>query len=162
MRKFFIALVLVASAAVLSSCEGVPGRDGRDGLGVMDAILINVNQNAWNYTKFNDNNYFYATVDVPEINERIFDNGVVKMYRTFNYDKDNATQVEMPYTLQSEYNTGYQDEEGKDIWGFYTELVSYEYGIGTVTIYYTVSDFDYELNTKFVPDPMQFRLVVMY
>lgn len=162
MRKILTALLLSASLVFLSSCEGVPGRDGRDGLGVMDAILINVTQASWNYTNINDNNYFYATVSVPEITESIFDNGVVKMYRTFDFDKTTASQMEMPYTRQWEYNTGYKDDMGKDIWGFYTEQVDYEFTIGGITIFYSVSDFDYELNEKFVPEAMQFRCVVMY
>ncbi len=147
--------------AFLSSCEGAPGRDGRDGLGVMDAILINVTQASWNYTNVNDNNYFYATVDVPEITEKLFDNGVVKMYRTFDFDKASASQMEMPYTRQWEYKTGQKDSQGRDIYGFYTEQVDYEYTIGGITIYYTVSDFDYEIDQKFVPEAMQFRCVVM-
>lgn len=162
MRKILTALLLAASMAFLSSCEGEPGRDGRDGLGVMDVVLINVTQASWSYSNANDNNYFYATVDVPELTGDAFDYGAVKMYRTFNYDKSDAVQMEMPYIRLNEYNTGYRDESGKDIWGFYTETVDYEFGIGYIRIFYTASDFDYELNESFVPEAMQFRCVVMY
>lgn len=154
MRKLITAIVLLASVGIFSSCfEEQP-------IG-MQTILINVTEASWNKTKADNNNYFYATVDVPELTEDIFDAGLVKMYRTFDFDRKNASQMELPYTWQYEYNTGVKDKEGKDIWEFYSEHISYEFNIGSVSIYYTVSDFNYELDSKWSPEAMQFRLVLM-
>lgn len=162
MKRAIYSAILILSALLLSSCRGLPGRDGidgrpgKDGLGVVKTILINVPQDSWNYSNNDNNNYFYATVNMEEITEDIFDKGLVKMYRVYNFDKANASQIEMPYVRPvEEYFNGN--------WYFYTEVVDYEYFIGKMTITYTATDFDYELpGSTFWPEPMQFRCVVMY
>lgn len=166
MKRSIYSALLILSALILSSCRGLPGRDGydgrdgkdgKDGLGVVKTILVNVPENSWKYSFADNNNYFYATVDMPEITEDIFDKGLVKMYRVYNYDKTNASQIEMPYVRPQEWTP----DEGLS-WCFYTEVVDYEYFIGSMTIAYTASDFDYELDKSFVPEAMQFRCVIMY
>lgn len=92
---------------------------------------------------------------MPEITEDVFDFGLIKMYRVFDYDKPNAMQQEMPFTRMKEFQKGTQ-------WFFYTEVVDYDITIGGITIYYTVSDFDYELDETFIPEAMQFRCLIMY
>lgn len=151
------AIAALICAFSMTSCKGEPGAPGLDGVGVIKTVLINVPQSKWAYSGQDNNNYFYATVDMPEITSAVFDKGLVKMYRTYNFDKTNASQLEMPYVRPVE---GYN--ESADEWYFYTETVDYEFGIGTMTICYTVSDFDYEIDEEFVPEAMQFRCVVMY
>lgn len=160
----------------LSSCrgepglDGLPGRDGRDGIDGRDGmdgvasiktVIVNVPQASWEYSNLDNNNYFSATVDVPEITEDVFDFGLVKMYRVYDFDKTSATQMEMPYIRLNEWCMGDVDADGYDDWAFYTETVDYEFGIGTLTIFYTASDFDYEIDESFIPETMQFRCVVM-
>ena len=156
MRKYQIILLLAVLAQLLCACKGDKGEPGRNGAASIQIVVINVPQESWQYSDAGSNNYFFATVDMPEIPETVFDGGLIKMYRTFNYDTKNATQMEMPYIRHSEM----QNQAGE--WIFYTETVDYEFGIGTITVYYTASDFDYELDNTFVPEAMQFRCVIMY
>lgn len=122
-----------------------------------ESILINVPQKSWNYTNDDSNNYFYATVDMPEITEYAFDNGLIKVYRTYNFDTNNPTQIELPYVRPMERY--FPDD---DFWEFYTEQIDYEYGIGTMTLFFTMSNFDYELDESLIPENMQFRCVIGY
>lgn len=132
------------------------------------SFLIDVPQNAWAYSFLDNNNYYAATVETPEISEDVFDNAMVKIYRTFNYDKADARQIELPYILPREEYWEYTDpvEDGeKGFWGFFTETVTYEMGIGKIFLFYTRSDFDYELEEypqAFPPEAMQFRCVITY
>lgn len=164
MKKVLSAILLIA-ATMFTSCRGLDGldgrdgrdgKDGRDGLGVLSTVLIDVPQSSWNYSDTPNNNYFYATVKMPEITEKAFDEGLVKVYRVYKWDKKDASQVELPYTHMAEVQTLSGD------WVFYSEMIDYEYTIGGITFFFTASDFDYELDESFVPDAMKFRCVVMY
>ena len=144
----------------MMSCEGPmgpmgptgpAGRDGKDAL--IKVVYINVDQAAWKFSGLNDNNYFTATVSVPELTEEIFDGGIIKMYRTFDYESVDATQIEMPYVrLKELYEEGYPDPIR------YTEVLDYDFGIERINIYFTVSDFYYDIK----PEAMTFRCVLMY
>lgn len=159
MRK--LSFILAALLCVFNSCQkvgpqGPPGPVGPEGPAAsFDILLLDVPADAWEYSGTTDNNYFCATVEVPELTEEAFDYGVISMYRTYNYDKSDASQVALPYVHLAEEKT----EEGTF---YYTETVDYEYGIGWVNIYYTVSDFIYEWDPTFAPVDMQFRLVIAY
>lgn len=122
----------------------------------MTTIILDVPSNGWFYSNLDNNNYFKATFDeMPEITKDVFENGLIKMYRVYDYDTANPAQTELPFVRLSEY----QDNNGN--WNFFTETVDYEIELGKITVYYTASDFDYELNEQFVPDPMSFRIIIM-
>ena len=135
--------------------------DGLDGVGVVRTVLIDVPQAAWDYCEQDHDSYFIANVDVPEITEKAFDEGRVKMYRVYDFKTKNPVQMEIPYVLNHEAFVG-ETPTTDGYWWFYNECVYYEFGIGYVNFIYTVSDFDYEIDETFVPEAMQFRLVVMY
>lgn len=118
-------------------------------------VYVNVNQDNWNYSAASDNNFFYATVKMPELTKDVLDKGLFKVYRVFEENK----QMEMPYVRLNEYYAGV-DADGYDVWGFYTETVDTEFEVGKMTIYYTASDFDYEIDETFVPVAMKFRFVM--
>lgn len=168
MRKLSFFVIILSAILLTTSCiekvgpmgpagrdgrDGRDGYDGKDGLGVESVVYIPVEEKNWVYSGLTDNNYFQATVPVPELTEEIFDGGVVKMYRAFDYDTQYATQIEMPYVrLREEYPEG-----GGEPFR-YTELLDYDFGIGTVNIYFTVSDFFYGIK----PGAMLFRCVLLY
>lgn len=149
-RILSLSAILFFALTMLTSCRQASGLDA------IRTIMIDVPKSSWNYTNKADNNYFYATVKVPELSERAFDQGMVKVYRVYHWDRTDASQVPLPYTHMAEAQT----ESGD--WVFYSEMVDYEFTIGGITIFFTASDFDYELDSKFVPDAMKFRCVVMY
>lgn len=151
MRKLFHSLFILGSLLALASCSKDPDV-------IIRVVDITVYENNWNYTNTENNNYFYAEVDAPEISEYAFDNGIIKMYRTYDYDSINASQVELPYVRPIEYYNYVTDQ-----WFNYTEQVDYEYSIGKLRIFFTESDFNYEVSPDYDnPGPMRFRLVVMY
>lgn len=164
MRKFIYAIMLLGSVLALSSCRGEPGRDGMDGLNGLDGfgtirtIDVKVPNSSWNYSNATDNNYFYAEVNMPEITEDVFDNGMIKMYRTYNYDNADASQIELPYVRPIQY---FDAPTGQ--WFSYTEHVDYEFFIGKLMIFYTVSDFYYGTDSHLdPPGEMRFRIVTIY
>jgi len=124
-----------------------------DSIGVK-TVLIDVPMNKWSYSNLDSNNYFFCSIDMPELTADVCRNGLVKMYRV--YDDTSDMQIELPYIRHNEYQ-----RQGND-WGFYTETVDYEFGRGYMRIVYTANDFDYELDETFIPEAMTFRCVIMY
>ena len=144
---------------LLSSCTKEYYSEG-DSLNIK-TIIGNVSQDAWAYSNTGNNNYFYATISAPEITKDVLHNGVVKVYRVYNFNQGNETHTELPFLLQQEYF--YTDEEtGEEMVGFYTSEVTAEISAGQVDIIYTESDFIYEIDETYVPESMVFRIVVMY
>lgn len=121
----------------------------------MKVIVLDVKKNNWVYSNLDNNNFFKATFDMPEITRDVFDNALIKMYRLYDFDTANPAQTELPFVRLNEFKANNGN------WVFFTETVDYEMELGKLTVYYTASDFDYELNEQFVPDPMTFRIVIM-
>ena len=140
---------------LLSSCTKEYYTEG-DSLSIK-TIIGNVAHGAWGYSNTENNNYFYATISVPEITKDVLHNGVVKVYRVYNFNQSNETHTELPFLLQSELIDENTDEKF-----FLTSEVTAEISAGQVTIIYTESDFNYEIDETFVPESMVFRIVVMY
>ena len=159
MRKILYILAVAALAMGFASCEGPQGEPGRDGLVNSKIIDFQIDQNEWSYSDIKNNNYFYGAIPVPELTNDIYDNGIIKVYREYNTGTNNKSQVELPYTNFVEYSETVNNET---LWGFYQEHVYAEYAVGSVTIFYLASDFDYELNTSFVPEAMHFRMIMMW
>ena len=155
MKRLLYGLLVGMAALAMVSCKGEPGRDGRDGLVNYYNIPLVVNQNDWGYSNTKDslNNYFYATFNMPEITKDLYEHSNVMVYRVL----DNANQTPLPQTRHNEY----WDKKNNEIL-FYTETVDYEYSVGEMTIYYTVSDFNYEVDLNFVPETMNFRVFIMF
>lgn len=150
MKKIlFTAAVLLAA---LTSCTKENIYYQND----IQTFLIPVASNQWAYTNVNDNNCFIATVDMPEITESVMKTGMIKMYRVYDFGTSKETQVEMPYLLPLER---YWEED--NFWEFYTEVVTYEISRGKITIFFTMTNFDYEIDETMSPDAMQFRCVIM-
>ncbi len=99
-----------------------------------------------------------ATFNVPELTADIYDNGIIKVYREWGTGTKDATQAELPFTRYQEYLA----DELNNTWGFYSEHVDYDFLVGALNIYYTASDFDYELNESFMPEGMHFRVIMMW
>lgn len=161
MKKILGILCVALMALSWTSCRGPQGEPGRDGLVNSKVIDIQINQNEWAYSNQDNNNYFYGVISVPELTWNIYNYGMIKMYREYATGSDNASQVELPYVRLNEYSYTVEGD-ANTYWGFYTETVDYEFTAGQVTIFYTASDFDYELNETFVPEAMHFRLIMMW
>ncbi len=155
--KWFSLLALVAVVG-FSSCDSCTCEPVVPPVEQRVVLDLQINSSEWKYSGTENNNYFFANFTIPEITTNVYNNGNIAIYREFDSGTDNAIQTLLPYVRHKEY----LKDEAANEWAFYTETVDYEYGVGLVTIFYTVSDFDYELDTEFVPDPMHFRLVLAW
>lgn len=159
---------------------GPQGPQGPAGAGTQFTIVdITVPEGQWQYSNIPEtdedpgNNYFFAEIDMKDvITADIAKGGLIKMYRLYGWSEDQkgntvytdfTQQVELPYVRPSEYWYDGTDQEGKPtkFVGNYTETVDYQFGVGTLTIFYTASDFDYEVS-YYTPVEMRFRCVIMY
>ncbi len=147
-------LLFMFAALTLVSCEGPAGKDGFVNFKVID---LQINQSEWTYSNVDDNNYYIATFDMPEITPHIYDNGIVQVYREYNTGSNNAIQTLLPQTRHKEYL-----DENANAWGTFTETVDYEYGVGFMSIVYTASDFAYTEDATIKPDAMHFRVVIQW
>ena len=157
-NKTITYFVLLALAMALSSCNSYYDDyddDNTDNL-TINTIIGNVGVNSWAYSNENNNNYFIATIPTPEITKDVLRNGIVKIYRVFNFGMEKETHTELPYLFQQEVI--YEDGEVS----FFTTEIMAEITAGKVAIIYTESDFYYERDDNFVPEDMVFRIVVMY
>lgn len=123
-------------------------------------INVSVYRNDWKYSDLGltdgnpyANNYFYYTVDVPEITKDVFDGGNVHIYTVMN----NEMQHVLPYVRHyEEYN------QTDSVWNYFTETVDAFYGVGWVEFQLTSSDFYYEDHLEYEPNAMNFRVVISH
>lgn len=129
-----------------------------DGVTAMPQSIVDVDvkKENWQYSGKDNNNYFFAEIEMPEINWDEYNNSNITVYREYDSGTDKATQTVLPQVRHKEYCY----DEVNNLWGFFTETVDAEFTNGKLTIFYTASDFDYELNEAFVPDAMHFRIVI--
>lgn len=126
----------------------------------MEAIDVYVSADDWQYTDYTQdntpfaNNYFYATVNVPEITNSVFSKGEVKAYVVYDRNTSNASKHILPYVRH------YEEKLNDGTWHYYTETVDCMYGPGWVEFNYRASDFAYEDNVNINPVGMHFTIVV--
>lgn len=160
MKKYLFLLILTLG---FMSCEGPMGPQGPigpqgpqgpagEGGGVNWKIIdLEVNTSDWSLTDFTTGNYFYATLSVPELDEFIYDNGLVECYREFNTGTENKYQMPLPNVQHMEEYDGAQQIT-------YTQTTDYSFGVGFVEIAVTMSDFFLEKN----PESMHFLLKLIW
>ena len=157
-NKTITYFVLLALAMALSSCNSYYDDyddDNTENL-TIKTIIGKVGVNSWDYPNKNNNNYFIATISTPGITKGVLRNGIVKIYRVFNFGMEKETHTELPYMFQQE-----EISDDGQAYFFTTEIMA-EITAGKVAIIYTESDFNYERDDNFVPEDMVFRIVIMY
>lgn len=171
MKKILYNLLVVSVMCCFSSCKGEPGIMGPMGpqgpagpSPVVHTVHLTIPYDAWEKTQQTDNNYFlYTFDDIDELTDKVCDvtsGSIVKMYRMYPLaGSTRYSQLELPYVRPIEYLIDEQTQS----YGSYIETVDYEFSVNTVTIAYTASDFfySYQEGESFVPDTMEFRLVIM-
>ncbi|MDO4190711.1 MAG: hypothetical protein Q4D14_03355 [Bacteroidales bacterium] len=146
MLAMLLLALLTATACVgPRGPQGPQGPQGEPGEGTNWKIInLTVPANAWvEYADNNNqNNYYRALFDVPEINDFIYNSGLVICYHEVN-----NSQIILPYVRHN------QDQDGN----YWTTTVDFDYAVGSVAIYVTHSDFADD-----PPGEMNFRLVLMW
>lgn len=159
-KSFFFALSAIL--LLLVSCEGPMGPQGPVGPQgpagegtTWKVAYCTVAANQWNYSNFNNNNYFYARFNIPELTSFCFTDGQVQAYIQL-LENNETIQHNLPYVLHNEYfptdTTVY----------FYTRTIDCVFGVGWVQFEVRDSDFEYEVDETINPDEMTFRVVMTY
>lgn len=154
-------LFLFGVTIALVACVSNPTYIEQEGA-TLKTIQVTVNANEWSYTQQDtadqyNNNYFYAVVDMPEINKEVFNYGEVKAYAVF--DRNSLTYARkhlLPYVLHMEESTNTGE------WLYFTETYDFTYGIGWAEFNFRTSDFAYEDNVDINPPAMEFDIVITY
>ena len=149
MRKIlFIAGLLLFG---LSACEGPMGPPGPPGIPgqsvVVRSIQVEVRNSNWQHTWVYEGGYFSAFIPLPELTAQIFDHGAVIVYREWQDNQGVWLAQPLPFTLP----TG----DGVHLW---TEQFDFDFGVGNMMIYFTISDFIYE---NWQPGRQFFRIVLL-
>ena len=120
--------------------------------GVTSEILsLKIDPNEW--TQSNDGMFFSATFKVPSITQQACDEAIINVYRVY----PDGVQAPLP----SVRLMGGTDDIGNFV--NWTESIDYEFTAGSLTIFYTVSDFYYDPNMFYDGSmDMKFRLVITY
>lgn len=96
---------------------------------------------------------FSVILDVPEITRDVLDYGSVQCFIIY----PDGAQTCLPAQRYLSYE--YVDETtGKKNVGYYQKLIDFEYNLGEVNVYYTMSDFYYETN----PEELTVKVIVHY
>lgn len=140
-KTFFIGLALVT--AMLSSCTKTYVYN--NAITKWKIVDIDVPERSWQaFTDEEGLNLFYvATVDVPELTEVIYRDGMVSCYLV-----DGDVQIVLPFIRHCQNADGF----------FWTTTNDYEFSVGKLDLYITNSDFA-------VDPPVgnrRYRLVLMW
>ena len=156
-------LVAIVAAMSFNSCKGDKGDPG---IGMNWKIIdIPVHAGDWQYTYDTDeqrlqmdNNYFYATYNVPAIDNFIFYEGSVHAYVVYSTGAEDI-QRPLPFVTHKEAFVG-----NPEVRLFFTETYDFAYGVGWVEFNYRASDFAYEddlpMDPAMKPEAKKFRLVL--
>ncbi len=152
MKTIKTFIVLFMALVAMNSCTGPmgpPGEPGDDASGVAwDVIFLEAPNGDWQRNVDQDGNFLSYSIsfDVPEIDDFVFDEALVVCY-ALEGDKQRDLPMTRPYLAEA--------EDGSLV--PYFEEIDYDYGIGEVTIYSTISDY-YDMGA---PEGLNFRLVII-
>ena len=146
--KFLLSLLVVSLLAGGCTNKYVTEEYILEGLD-MTLIDFTVKNNNWGYREVEygneDEGYFEAILEVPEITKDVIEQGVVMVYRRFN---DGGSTIWTPLPAQRTEKTS----DGL----YYTTFVDFEYSLGRVNIFVTATD----LYAGVKPGDMTFRVAI--
>lgn len=126
----------------------------------VESYDVHIDASDWQYTNYTSNgtpfanNYFYCTVNMPEITSSVFNDGEVQAYIVYDKHSSQAFKHLLPYVRH------YEELLANGTWNYYTETVDCVYGVGWVEFNYRASDFAYEDNVNINPNDMDFTIVL--
>jgi hypothetical protein len=152
MKKFFLFLIV---SLFMFSCEGPEGPRGPKGESVdpsayWDVIPLTVYSHQW-VPVFDANNLFLhykCILDLPELTEYIFNNGMCIVTIKLVDENDFLVQQPLPYVLYGDYADG-------TLW---EQTVDYDYSSGSIGFYVKYDDF----NENVRPETMDFRVTLLW
>lgn len=140
--KNILILILIFTISI-SSCTGPEGPPGQDGSANFSIAYFTIS----NWILSDDNTYFYADVDYPELTPFVYNEGLTVGYLMQNFDSELEYQVPLPFDI---YNN---TEEAS-----WTETISFDFIPGSIRFYYEPSDFF----TGFTPPVSTFKIALVW
>lgn len=151
MKKILLAFIVVLAFTACKGDEGPMGPPGNDGVGsywIPTEFIIQPNQ--WKLEGNPDapGSHFYVDVDLKELKDDIFYDGIVVGYMAVALDNQDFPTVKqvLPYTTPL--------VEGSRN---YTRTYDFDYEIGAVRFYLTYSDF----KTSVRPSETQYFYIII-
>ena len=96
--------------------------------------------------------YYTVALDVKEITKQVCKTGSVQCFRIY----DDGSQACLPMQRYLSYE--FTNDAGQKEVGYYSKMIDFEYSIGTVNIYYQLSDLYYPER----PEAIRVRVVVHF
>lgn len=145
MKTITLFISIIALITLNYSCIGIDGIDGRDGQDGRDAnvgaAIFDIEPSAWN----GNIDGFVTSLNIPEIDNYIFENGAVLVYMLRNENYDDKSFNQLPYTWLS---------------NSFTEYIDFDAYIGYIDI--TLRWVDNGINNTEAPDNLySFKVIVI-
>ena len=156
MKKIFCWIVVAALAFSACGKDGMDGKDGLDGLLTYWKVIdFTVSRPDWVRKGEGDQigSYFYYVFDVPEISQKIYDNGLIVCYYRFEDDFGDDVQTVLPYT----YYDIIVDDYGNEL--PYSVQYSFDVTPGSIAFKVVFSDF---YTAEYDPPTCFFKLQILY
>ena len=112
----------------------------------MSMFDFNVKSSNW---QARDGGYFEAILELPEIDQKVVNEGTVQVYRRYT---DNGETVWTPLPAM---RVSMEVVDGSDF--YYTTFTDYEWSLGKVNVFVTTTD----LYTGYNPGDMALRVVIL-
>ena len=141
MKKLLIFLGCIA-LPILMSCDREVEYDQ------MYSAEYDIRSSDWAWV----DSYYTVALDVKQITRQVCSTGSVQCFIVYS----DGSQACLP--LQRYLSYEYTDDTGQTATGYYSKMIDFEYGVGTVNIFYQMSDFYYEES----PEAIRIRVVVHY
>ena len=157
MKRYFLLIMMLATALFFESCRGdegpmgPAGRDGRDGEG-LNVISSNFTVDEWALVE-NDEPYFECLCKYPELDASMVEYGIVTPYIVWTGDDCKEYLQNLPAVRHHSYTDKKNDETV-----YYTQTIDCEFTAGLIRFFVTNSDFYVED----MPENMKFKVVCHY
>lgn len=136
--------------------DGKNGKDGKDGEGGVGWYIktFTVEKNMWTRVgKAGElNSFYYADLEIPELNDFVFTDGTVIGYIITKDDEGGDVKNGLPFVLHKGIK---YDDNKEELW---TQTYNFDFNPGLVRFYITYSDF----KTSVTPEKETFSIVLMW
>ncbi|MEA5044756.1 hypothetical protein KCV26_14855 [Petrimonas sulfuriphila] len=153
-RNFFTSLLAVV--LFLGVAFGAASCSKNDGIAETQWKVINITVKKSDWVWNNNDGFYQATVNLPELTQFIFDEGAAIGYYKFNNDSKTA----LPFVKTYAYDI---IENGVTVTKFYTETISCDFNLGSPSsVVFTLEMSDLAFYEDGVPVDMNFQVVLIW
>ena len=157
MKKLLLLLMIVA--LVGSGCTKEECRCNKHDLPIWKIVDYSIFRSEWELIgeAGEIGSYYYYVADVPELTQRVYDDGLFLCYYLFR--DEHGIDVQTPLPFSAYYIDAWKDDYGNDWETPWSEHFSYDVATGSIAFKLVYSNF-YTGNPP--PARCDFRLVLLY